>query len=287
MTLTKKRRMTMKKALFVVTVILTALMTFTAAAQQDDVKNCKDHQLFPTRMPNYRIEACKIEDFGFYEFNMGKPPKTRLEGKFTSITYAFTGAKGTEPSALEVVRNYENAIKKVGGTIVFSDPRWFVTAKIAKDGGEAWVEAMKGNGKIWLKIVEKAAMTQHIEASAEIFSNDIRATGHAAVYGITFDTDSAAIKPESAQAIGEVVKLLKADPGLKIVVVGHTDNTGAAEHNLKLSQDRAQSVLQALVQGGIGAARLKSYGCGQYAPVASNDNEEGKAKNRRVELVKQ
>jgi OmpA-OmpF porin, OOP family len=278
----------MKKPLFVLTVILSVLMTFAAAAQQGDAKNCNDHQLFPTRMPNYRIEACKVEDYGFYEFNAGKPPKTRVEGKFTFITYAFTGARESEPSSLEVVRNYENAIKKVGGTIVFSDPRWFVTAKITKDGNEAWVEAMKGNGKIWLRIVEKAAMAQHIEASAEIFQNDIRSTGHAAVYGITFDTDSAVIKPESAQAIGEVAKLLKADPNLKIYVVGHTDNTGAAEHNLKLSQDRAQSVMQELVQKqGIASARLKSYGCGQYAPVASNDNEEGKAKNRRVELVKQ
>jgi len=277
----------MKRTLLFAIVALIVMAAVPAIAQQGDFKGCKDHQLFPTRMPNYRIEACKMEDYGMYEFNLGKPPKTRVEGKFTLITYAFTGAKGTEPSPLEVVRNYENAVKKVGGTIVYSDPKWFVTAKIVKDGGEAWVEAMKGNGKIWLRIVEKAAMTQHIEASAEIFSNDIRSTGHAAVYGITFDTDSAAIKAESAQAIDEVTKLLKSDPGLKIVVVGHTDNSGTADHNLKLSQDRAQSVMQALIKNGIAAARMKSYGCGPYAPVASNDNETGKAKNRRVELVKQ
>ncbi len=277
----------MKRTVLLAFIAIIVLAAVPAAAQQGDFKGCQDHQLFPTRMPDYRIEACKVEDFGFYEFNLGKPPKTRVEGKFTFITYVFTGARENEPSPLEVVRNYENAVKKVGGEILFSKPTWFVTAKIVKDGKEAWVEAMKGNGKIWLRIVEKGAMTQHIEASAEIFQNDIRATGHAAVYGITFDTDSAAIKPESAQAIGEITKLLKNDPGLKIYVVGHTDNTGSAEHNLKLSQDRAQSVMQALVQNGIGAARMKSYGCGQYAPVASNDSEEGKGKNRRVELVKQ
>ena len=277
----------MKRTVLLAFVAIIVLAAVPVSAQQGDAAGCKDHKLFPTRMPNYRIEACKIEDFGFYEFSLSKPPKIRVEGKHTFITYMFTGARETEPSPLEVVRNYENAVKKVGGEILFSNPNWFVTAKIVKDGKEAWVEAKKGNGKIWLRIVEKSEMTQHIEASAEIFSNDIRSTGHAAVYGITFDTDSASIKPESAQAIGEITKLLKNDPGLKIYVVGHTDNTGSAEHNLKLSHDRAQSVMQALVQNGIGAARMKSYGCGQYAPVASNDSEEGKAKNRRVELVKQ
>ncbi len=107
-------------------------------------------------------------------------------------------------------------------------------------------------------------------------------------YGIYFDTGKSTIKPESAQAIGEIAKLLKADPGLKIFVVGHTDNQGGVESNIKLSQDRGEAVLQALVRDhGIAANRLGSYGCGLFTPVASNDTEEGRAKNRRVELVKQ
>jgi outer membrane protein OmpA-like peptidoglycan-associated protein len=121
-----------------------------------------------------------------------------------------------------------------------------------------------------------------------VFQNDIRATGHAAVYGILFDTDKADIKPESAQAIGEVAKLLEADPKLKIAVVGHTDASGSVDHNLKLSQNRAQAVMQALIrEHGIASSRLTFFGCGPFAPVASNDAEDGKAKNRRVELVKQ
>jgi outer membrane protein OmpA-like peptidoglycan-associated protein len=95
-------------------------------------------------------------------------------------------------------------------------------------------------------------------------------------------------QPESAQAIGEIAKLLTADPGLKIHVVGHTDNVGGVDNNIKLSQERAEAVLQALVRDhAIAPSRLRSYGCGQFAPVASNDTEEGRAKNRRVELVKQ
>jgi outer membrane protein OmpA-like peptidoglycan-associated protein len=159
-----------------------------------------------------------------------------------------------------------------------------VNGKIVKDGQEIWAQIEKGNGAIWLKIVEKQAMEQHIVADAAAFNNDIRSTGHAAVYGIYFDTG----KAESAQAIGEIGKLLKADPELKVFVVGHTDNTGSVEGNAKLSDARAQAVMQALIRDhGIAPARLRATGCGQYAPVAANDTEEGRAKNRRVELVKQ
>jgi OmpA-OmpF porin, OOP family len=138
-----------------------------------------------------------------------------------------------------------------------------------------------------LTTVEKKAMDQEVTANAEVFANDIRATGHAAVYGIYFDTGKSTIKPESAKAIEEVAKLLAADPTLKIYVVGHTDNVGGVESNMKLSQDRAGAVAQELIHThNIGAARLKSSGCGLFAPVASNDSEDGRAKNR-VELVKQ
>jgi len=278
----------MKKALIILMSAMFLLPAAGAAAQQPDSKGCKDHPLFPTRMPEYRIEACKVEDFGVYEFSSTKGPKTPVEGKFTFITYAFTGQRTSEPSGLAVVRNYENAIQKVGGSILQSDPQRWVNGKIVKDGQEAWFEVYKGNGKIWLRIVEKKAMEQTIVADAAAFGNDIRATGHAAVYGINFDTGKSTIKPESAQAIGEIANLLKADPGLNIHVVGHTDNVGGVDSNIKLSQDRAEAVLQALVRDhAIAPSRLRSYGCGQFAPVASNDTEEGRAKNRRVELVKQ
>jgi len=273
--------------------VVLALGSFVLGAgvltAQPDQAGCADHPLFPTRMPDYRIAACKVEDYGIYEFwTKNARVKVPVEGKFTFITYRFTGPRGTEPSGLAVVRNYENAIRKVGGTIQESAPQWWVNAKLVKDGNEVWVQAEKGNGLIWLRIVEKKAMEQSIVADASAFANDIKTTGHVAVYGINFDTGKATITPESAQAIGEIAKMLNADPGLKVHVVGHTDNVGAAEVNLKLSQDRAQAVLQALVQQHrIAPARLRAYGCGMFAPVASNDAEEGRAKNRRVEIVKQ
>lgn len=104
----------MKKTLIVVTSVLLFLLATGIVAQQVDSKGCKDHPLFPTRMPEYRIEACKVEAFGVYEFWSVKGPTTPVEGKFTFITYSFTGERANEPSALAVVRNYENAIQKVG-----------------------------------------------------------------------------------------------------------------------------------------------------------------------------
>jgi outer membrane protein OmpA-like peptidoglycan-associated protein len=278
----------MKKTLIVWMSALLFLLATGVVAQQPDSKGCKDHPLFPTRMPEYRIGNCKVEDFGVYEFFATKGPKTPVEGKFTFITYNFTGQRTNEPSGLAIVRNYENAIQKAGGTILQSDPQRWVNGKIVKDGQEAWVQIEKGNGAIWLRIVEKKAMEQYIVADAAAFGNDIRATGHVAVYGINFDTGKSTIKPESAQALGEIVKLLTADPSLKVFVVGHTDTVGGVDSNIKLSQDRAEAVLQALVRDhGIAPARLRASGCGPFAPVASNDTEEGRAKNRRVELVKQ
>jgi outer membrane protein OmpA-like peptidoglycan-associated protein len=268
---------------FVSIILITGL-----AAQQADNPACKDHPLFPSRMPEYRLEACKVEDFGAYDFFTTKGPKTSVEGKFTFLTYSFTGQRASEPSGLAVVRNYDNAIQKVGGVIVQTVQDRWVNGKIVKDGNEVWAQIEKGNGKIWLRIIEKKGMEQHIVADATAFSKDIKATGHVAVYGINFDTGKSTIKAESAQAIGEIAKLLKTDAVLKLGVVGHTDSAGGMESNIRLSQERADAVLQTLVRDhGIAAARLKAFGCGQFAPVASNDTEEGRAKNRRVELVKQ
>jgi len=271
--------------------LLATLVTLAPSSLHAAEKaGCADHALFPTRMPDYAIADCKVEEFGTVSFQTGKNAKTQtpVEGKYTLVTYAYTGAPGKEPSALAVVRNYEAAIAKVGGTVVYSDPNRWVTARIEKDGREAWAQAEKGNGRIWLRIVEKKPMTQYVVADAAAFGKDLASTGHVAVYGILFDTGTSEVKPESRPALEQIAKLLAQDPALKLLVVGHTDMTGSLEANMKLSQARAESVVSALVaQHGVAAARLRGYGVGPLAPVATNDTEEGRAKNRRVELVKE
>jgi outer membrane protein OmpA-like peptidoglycan-associated protein len=142
---------------------------------------------------------------------------------------------------------------------------------------------------ILLDVIEAVPLeTGMVTVDAAAMAKDISATGRVALYGIYFDTDKADIKPESQPALEEITKLLKQDPALKLFVVGHTDNVGAHDYNLGLSERRAAAVVKALTtKHGIAAARLKPAGVGMLSPVAPNDSEQGRAKNRRVELVKQ
>ena len=270
------------------TSILVALvMTVAAAARADSKLPCTEHPLFPTHMPNYHVVDCKLAEFDGYGFFLPKGKTHREEGKLTFITYRIDKGQ-EEASGIAVVRNYENAITKLGGTIVEREPNRWVNGKLAVEGKEVWFQAEKGNGLIWLHIIEKGAMEQHVVADAAVFSKGLEATGHVAVEGIFFDTGKAIVKPESTPALEQVAKLLKDNATLKLWVVGHTDSVGSLDDNVKLAQARAEAVVKALTGAhGVAPARLKGYGSGPLAPVASNDTEEGRAKNRRVELVKQ
>lgn len=140
-----------------------------------------------------------------------------------------------------------------------------------------------------LDIVDVAAMKQNmVTVSASDMDKFIAATGRVALYGIWFDTGKADVKPESKPALEEIAKLLKSDSNLKLRVVGHTDNQGNLDGNIGLSKRRAESVNAALAsQYGIASQRLSAFGVADLAPVASNAHEDGRAKNRRVELVPQ
>jgi len=186
----------------------------------------------------------------------------------------------------QIAKNHENALKKIGGKILSSDGR-VVLARVEKAGAKTWVQASAFNDGAGyeLVIVESKAMEQEIVADAAALKAGLAAEGRVAVYGIHFDTNKATVKPESAPALEQITRLLQQDPKLQVFVVGHTDGVGTLEANLKLSSERAAAVVAALVSRGVGAARLKPTGVGPYSPVASNRTEEGRAKNRRVELV--
>lgn len=122
--------------------------------------------------------------------------------------------------------------------------------------------------------------------NADEMSQSITDTGRVLLYGINFDTGKDTLRPDSEPMLKEIAKLLTNHPDLNIRVVGHTDNQGSAASNLELSRRRSASVVNELkTKYAIAASRLDSFGCGLYAPVASNTTEEGRAKNRRVELV--
>lgn len=145
----------------------------------------------------------------------------------------------------------------------------------------------KGRALAEIVVVAPDVLEQKMTfVNADEMKRQMHDTGKVALYGILFDTDKDVVKPESQQTIAEIVKLLKSDPALKIHVVGHTDNQGKPEYNLDLSRRRAASVVRALAALGVAADRLDSFGAGVYAPIASNETEEGRTKNRRVELTR-
>jgi outer membrane protein OmpA-like peptidoglycan-associated protein len=266
---------------------IAALVAAASALAAPDKAGCKDHPLLPHRLPDYFIERCEARDFDAFDFSEPKGRKHREEGRFTFITYAIERGR-TEQSGLAVVRNYQNAIEMAGGTIVASDPQRWVNGKVTADEREFWVQADKGNGKVWLRIVEKAPMVQHITVDAAALAQGLKATGHIALYGIHFDTGKAVVKPESKPALDEVAKLLRSEPGLRLWVVGHTDSVGGVADNMRLAQARAEAVAAELASSyGVAPSRLQGYGVGPLAPVTGNDSDEGRAKNRRVELVRQ
>jgi len=137
-------------------------------------------------------------------------------------------------------------------------------------------------------VIEPAAMqTGQVVVDTQALQKGLAGDGHVALYGI-FDTGKAALKPESGPQLAEMARLLQANPSLKVLIVGHTDNEGGIDGNLALSQRRADAVVASLAgEHRIAASRLQARGVANFAPVASNTAEAGRAKNRRVELVVQ
>ncbi len=268
------------------------MLACAVGSAQQDREGSKDYPLF-SRMPNFYIDTYKEMEFNAVEMPVKEGAKQNsrsFEGR--SFEIAFYQKENTPPvSALQIVRNFQNAAQRLNGQILFyenydSGNHVETTLHVTRDGKEAWVFIDARSDHYTLTAVEKQAMRQDVVANAAALANDIHSAGKVAIYGIYFDTAKSDLKPESDAAIAEIGKLLRQQPTLKVFVVGHTDMVGDASANLKLSQARAQAVINALVaKHNIAAARLTAFGAGPYAPVAPNRDEDGRAKNRRVELV--
>ena len=254
---------------------------------QDDAAECKDSALL-TRMSGCVIADCSKSDFDAAELQTSltkEPRTTHEEGKVEKIHYTCTGK-----SALQVRRNAEQALRTSGYTLDFSGydvPEHYVTAH----KGAQWVAVvaseMTGDSSYVMTSVLTQAMQQEMTSDASAWAAEINKTGHASVYGIEFDTGKVTLKPASEKVLGDVLSLLQAQPEWNMKIEGHTDSTGTAAGNITLSQQRAAAVVAWLVKNGIGTARLTATGLGDTKPIADNSTEEGRAHNRRVELVKQ
>ncbi|WP_157212439.1 OmpA family protein [Methylocystis parvus] len=246
----------------------------------------------------------------------------QLEGRVSRTRYEIPAGR----SALEVLRNYQNALKSGGFQLVFecsdkncltgklqdsyllgeqldpennvstsySDHARYALLRRSANGADVYAAILVGEDKerttAFVETVEVKEMESdkvQVMSSSEL-GQAIATTGKVAVYGLLFDYDKAVLKPESKPTLDEIAKLLTEKPKLRLDIVGHTDNRGAPEYNLDLSSRRAQSVAAALTHDyAIAADRLRASGAGLTRPVAPNDTEEGRAKNRRVELVAQ
>jgi outer membrane protein OmpA-like peptidoglycan-associated protein len=170
---------------------------------------------------------------------------------------------------------------------VYEDQR-YVAAHLARPEGDVYVSMLAlRSPMVQLDVIEVKAMhADLVTVNAATMAAEIAARGSVALYGIYFDTDKSDVKPESRPTLNEIATLLKQNAALELIVVGHTDNKGTIEYNLDLSQRRARAVVSALVTNfGIEGKRLDPRGVGFLAPVAPNTSEDGRAKNRRVQLI--
>jgi len=271
----------MKRAALVLAGLLSSL---PAAAQ--DAEGCKDHPLF-TRIKGYALTACETK-FDAADILVSEEPDSprnlHPEGDKTYLAYSFAEEGRTAPSYLQIRRNYQNAAKTLGAKVL-ADRSTYTAFLIQRTGGTVYASvAMFNDGRDFqVTVLEQKAMVQ--EVSADTMWEALQQDGYIAL-DIHFDTAKAVIKPESQPIVAQIVALLRAQPGLRVSVDGHTDNQGAPAANKALSLARAKAVADALQAAGIAATRLQAQGFGQELPVADNRKEAGRALNRRVEIVK-
>jgi outer membrane protein OmpA-like peptidoglycan-associated protein len=282
--------------------LLSGLLAASPALAQEDAEGSKDHPAVK-RYPGSHITEFREAEFESFEFPTGDDPQRegdartkfkQVEGRYFMADYEFP----EKTTCTQVIRNYENAFKAAGMKMYrgseppmamgWGEGRWLsAEGRPHGKGGMLYIlQTCDGNvGK--LVVVEEGQMAQKVEIDAGAMADEIEKTGRVALYGINFATGKADVTPDSAKTLEQIAELLKNKPDWKLRVEGHTDNVGQAKANLALSKKRAEAVKSYLVKKlGVAAARLTSEGYGDTKPLGPNTDEQGRAKNRRVELSK-
>lgn len=284
----------MRKSIFKTVFIAAMTLTANFVFAQDDEAGCKDHAFF-NRMSNFYLSSCS-ESFNEVDVVVGAAKKQTIEGTINKYEYYIKDEVEKFPSVFQIIKNYENAILAKGGQKVYLTSKYDddgfkgATFKMSNEGNTYWVVLDYFNGRdeasdgYNMSVIKVEEMKQEISAN-EMFENVN--SGNALALYINFDTGKSTIKSESQNIVDELFKMLNSNPTLKITIDGHTDNVGNAESNKTLSEQRAASVKTALINKGISADRIKTAGYGQEKPIADNSMEDGRAKNRRVEIKKQ
>lgn len=262
-------------------VLALALAARDVRAQNADAEGCKDSPLI-TRFPGSTISSCDNKEYDQAEMSVKDKdgsaiPKT-VEGEYHSWDYVTR--EGV--SEIQIFRNFETALKNAGFTLDYE----LSPAEITAHKGDTWFQLSNRGSYYDQTIVIIKDLQQEVTADASALAKEINTSGHVAVYGIQFDTGKATIQPDSDKTLAQIVQLLMDNPDLKLRIEGYTDNVGQPAANQSLSEKRAQAVMSWLTMHGVAATRLAAKGLGAANPVADNATEDGRAKNRRVELVK-
>ncbi len=315
----------MKKLAFL-SLLLSLMVSSSLFAQRtSDTEGSKDYPLV-SRFKGSFIEWYQVKNFDRYYMLSLKGntlDKYEINGKITRIQYV----SQPEHSVFEIFKSYETALKNAGFQILLKLDKTNCGVNLSeqlysgefnglnalpagqakkpdfKEGEFAYLSAKKNisDKDVYVVVyitnwdyplinfdaVEVQGMEKGL-VSVKDMETDISQNGHIAIYDIHFDSGKSEIKPESADALKNIAAYLNNHPDKKYLIVGHTDNTGDFDANIKLSQERAASVKNELTgKYGVNTDQLKAWGNGSTSPVASNSTEKGKAKNRRVEIVVQ
>jgi len=246
----------------------------------------KDHSIIKP-IPGFILDDSDVKNFSSYTFEFEQNNKwieRQVKGKYWFLYYEYP-KEDRKYSELEIIENYKQAALEKGGKILREDePKLDFT--IPYSSGTIWVHLHAWENSYELTIIEEKGFEKKLVFSADEMKKELDKSGGIAIYGIYFDLDQSTLKVGSEKVLIEMVKLMKNYANLKIEIQGHTDTTGTREHNVKLSERRAETVKSFLVLYGVDSSRMATKGCGPDQPVASNDTEEGRSLNRRVELKK-
>jgi outer membrane protein OmpA-like peptidoglycan-associated protein len=270
------------RILIVLAIALTPALLMAQDDAPQDAENCKDSPII-TRMPGSTIHSCENKEFEQVKVPVSKDADGNVTEKTLEGEYHYWDYGTREGvSEIQVFRNIETALKQAGMKIVYEESPGTIVA----NKGDAWYWLQNSGSYYYQTILTVKAMQQEVTADASSIADELSKSGHIALYGIHFETAKATILPDSETVLSEVAKMLQQNPDVKVSVEGHTDNVGNAAANQTLSEKRAQAVVTWLTSHGIDASRLKAKGWGSSKPIEENSTEDGRAKNRRVELVK-
>lgn len=268
--------------------VLSAAILTAQSERTEDAEKSKDHPLV-SRFPGYFISSYEEQEFSVHEFQLGEK-RQRVEGKYWEWEYEL--GKGTKKAGpLQISRNYVNAITAKGGVKLYEEVdsgSGETTLRFTANGRSIWVGLSLANGGSFYRmyIVEEGPMEQRVTFTAPELAKALEDRGSVSLNNVHFDTGTAKLRPESEKMLDILAEALKTNANRTFEIRGHTDSVGTPAANRVLSASRAEAVKAYLMaKHGFQASKVIASGAGDTQPVASNDTEEGRQLNRRVEVL--